>query len=139
MSEYQKTLLTKIETEKYENIKKASENGLADAKNYTLTLKIEGDTDEATKALNAMTDYLKENLAKQDSSKTSLGTGASIQKVFSFLNRNTAISEAAPLTEIRLPLGIDYAAYFHVRDANEHTISGDGWSISDSDDGVSLR
>ena len=28
MSEYQKTLLTKIETEKYENIKKASENDL---------------------------------------------------------------------------------------------------------------
>ena len=140
MSEYQKTLLTKIETEKYENIKKASENGLADAKNYTLTLKIEGDTDEATKALNAMTDYLKENLAKQDSSKTSLGTGAFIQKVFSFLNgnTNTEISEAAPLTEIRLPLGIDYAAYFHVRDAADHTISGDGWSISDSDDGISF-
>ena len=141
MSEYQKTLLTKIETEKYEKIKKASEDGLAEAKNYTLTLKIEGDTDEATKALNAMTDYLKENLAKQDSSKTSLGTGASIQKVFSFLNgndTNTAISEAAPLTEIRLPLGIDYAAYFHVRDANEHTISGDGWSISDGDDGISF-
>ena len=138
MSGYQKTLLTKIETEKYENIKKASENGLAEAKNYTLTLKIEGDTDEATTALNAMTDYLKKNLAKQDS-KTSLGTGASIQKVFSFLNRNTntAISEAAPLTEIRLPLGIDYAAYFHVRDAKDHTISGDGWSISDSEDGVS--
>ena len=141
MSEYQKTLLTKIETEKYENIKKASENGLAEAKNYTLTLKIEGDTDEATKALNAMTDYLKENLAKQDSSETSLGTGASIQKVFSFLmnrNTNTAISEAAPLTEIRLPLGIDYAAYFHVRDAADHTISGEGWSISDSDDGISF-
>ena len=140
MSEYQKTLLTKIETEKYENIKKASENGLADAKNYALTLKIEGDTDEATTALNAMTDYLKENLAKQDSSKTSLGTGASIQKVFSFLkgNTNTAISEAAPLTEIRLPLGIDYAAYFHVRDAADHTISGDGWSISDSEDGISF-
>ena len=141
MSEYQKTLLTKIETEKYEKIKKASEDGLAEAKSYALTLKIEGDTDEATKALNAMTDYLKENLAKQDSSKTSLGTGASIQKVFSFLmnrNTNTAISEAAPLTEIRLPLGIDYAAYFHVRDANEHTISGEGWSISDSDDGISF-
>ena len=140
MSEYQKTLLTKIETEKYENIKKASENGLAEARNYTLTLKIEGDTDEATTALNAMTNYLKENLARQDSSKTSLGTGAFIQKVFSFLNRNTntAISEAAPLTEIRLPLGIDYAAYFHVRDAADHTISGDGWSISDSDDGISF-
>ncbi len=141
MSEYQKTLLTKIETEKYEKIKKASEDGLADAKNYALTLKIEGDTDEATTALNAMTDYLKENLAKQDSSKTSLGTGAPIQKVFSFLNRNntnTAISEAAPLTEIRLPLGIDYAAYFHVRDAADHTISGDGWSISDGDDGISF-
>ena len=138
MSEYQKTLLTKIETEKYENIKKASENGLAEARNYTLTLKIEGDTDEATTALNAMTNYLKENLARQDSSKTSLGTGAFIQKVFSFLNRNTAISEAAPLTEIRLPLGIDYAAYFHVRDANEHTISGDGWSISDREDGISF-
>ena len=142
MSEYQKTLLTKIETEKYENIKKASENGLAEARNYTLTLKIEGDTDEATTALNAMTDYLKENLARQDSSKTSLGTGAFIQRVFSFLNArdltNTAISEAAPLTEIRLPLGIDYAAYFHVRDAADHTISGDGWSISDSDDGISF-
>ena len=140
MSEYQKTLLTKIETEKYENIKKASENGLAEARNYTLTLKIEGDTDEATTALNAMTNYLKENLARQDSSKTSLGTGAFIQKVFSFLNRNTntAISEAAPLTEIRLPLGIDYAAYFHVRDAADHTISGDGWSISDREDGISF-
>ncbi len=141
MSGYQKTLLTKIETEKYEKIKKASEDGLAEAKSYTLTLKIEGDTDEATKALNAMTDYLKENLARQDSSKTSLGTGASIQKVFSFLmnrNTNTAISEAAPLTEIRLPLGIDYAAYFHVRDAADHTISGDGWSISDREDGISF-
>lgn len=140
MSDYQKTLLTKVENDKYEKIKAKYAEGLTPAKNYTLTLNVVGDTDEATAALNRMTSYLKENLARQDSSKTSLGTGALIQKVFSFQDyaKKQEVTEAAPLTSIRLPLSVDYAAYFHVRDAEGNTISGEGWSISDGEDGLSF-
>ena len=48
----------------------------------------------------------------------------------------STVTEAAPLTQIRLPIDVDYMAYYYVRDAENHTISGNGWEIKDG--GLSL-
>lgn len=140
MSSYQRSQITGEELEKYNAIAAAAGGELPAEQNYTLTLKIEGDTTEATTALNNMAAYFRENPAKQDAVGGATGQGAELLPGFTFhsyVNRSTAtVTEAAPLTQIRLPIDIDYMAYFYVRDNESHTVSGNGWEIKD--EGLSL-
>ena len=134
MSSYQRSQITGEELEKYNAIAAAAGGNLPEEQNYTLTLKIEGDTTEATTALNNMAAYFRENPAKQDAVGGASRQGATLMPGFAFhsyKNGSTStVTEAAPLTQIRLPIDIDYMAYFYVRDNESHTISGNGWEIT---------
>ena len=140
MSSYQRSQITGEELEKYNAIAAAAGGNLPAEQNYTLTLKIEGDTTEATTALNNMAAYFRENPAKQDAVGGATGQGAELLPGFTFhsyVNRSTAtVTEAAPLTQIRLPIDVDYMAYYYVRNSESHTVSGNGWEIKD--EGLSL-
>lgn len=131
MSNYQRRQLTGAELARYNEIAAAAEAGLPEAKNYSLTLNVEGDTEEATAALKAMVDYLKENTADQDTNPAGTYGGGSLEQSFVFQSDGRTITSAEPLDQIRIPLDVDYAAYFHVRDAENHSISGEGWTIKD--------
>lgn len=140
MSSYQRSQITGEELEKYNAIAAAAGGNLPAEQNYTLTLKIEGDTTEATTALNNMAAYFRENPAKQDAVGGASRQGATLMPGFAFHSYKNGITstvtEAAPLTQIRLPIDIDYMAYFYVRDNESHTVSGNGWEIKDG--GLSL-
>ena len=140
MSSYQRSQITGEELEKYNAIAAAAGGNLPAEQNYTLTLKIEGDTTEATTALNNMAAYFRENPAKQDAVGGASRQGATLMPGFAFHSYKNGITstvaEAAPLTQIRLPIDVDYMAYYYVRDAENHTISGNGWEIKDG--GLSL-
>lgn len=140
MSSYQRSQITGEELEKYNAIAAAAGGNLPEEQNYTLTLKIEGDTTEATTALNNMAAYFRENPAKQDAVGGASRQGATLMPGFAFHSYKNGITstvtEAAPLTQIRLPIDIDYMAYFYVRDNESHTVSGNGWEIKDG--GLSL-
>lgn len=140
MSSYQRSQITGEELEKYNAIAAAAGGNLPAEQNYTLTLKIEGDTTEATTALNNMAAYFRENPAKQDAVGGASRQGATLMPGFAFHSYKNGITstvaEAAPLTQIRLPIDIDYMAYFYVRDNESHTVSGNGWEIKD--EGLSL-
>ena len=140
MSSYQRSQITGEELEKYNAIAAAAGGKLPAEQNYTLTLKIEGDTTEATTALNNMAAYFRENPAKQDAVGGASRQGATLMPGFAFHSYKNGITstvtEAAPLTQIRLPIDIDYMAYFYVRDNESHTVSGNGWEIKD--EGLSI-
>lgn len=140
MSSYQRSQITGEELEKYNAIAAAAGGNLPAEQNYTLTLKIEGDTTEATTALNDLATYFREHPAKQDAVGGATGQGAELLPGFTFhsyVNRSTAtVTEAAPLTQIRLPIDVDYMAYYYVRNSESHTVSGNGWKIKD--EGLSL-
>lgn len=135
MSSYQRSQITGEELEKYNAIAAAAGGELPAEQNYTLTLKIEGDTTEATTALNNMAAYFRENPAKQDAVGGASRQGSTLMPGFAFHSYKNGITstvtEAAPLTQIRLPIDIDYMAYFYVRDNESHTVSGNGWEIKD--------
>ena len=87
-----------------------------------------------------MATYFRKNPAKQDAVGGATGQGAELLPGFTFhryVNRSTAtVTEAAPLTQIRLPIDVDYMAYYYVRNSESHTVSGNGWEIKD--EGLSL-
>ena len=136
MSDYQKSQLTGAEQAKYDKIA-ALAGELPPEQNYTLKLNIVGDSEESTKALNEMAKYFRENPAKQDlKAGDVVEKGASLLPGFGFHsyangNIENVVTEVAPLTQIRLPIDVDYMAYYYVRDDDNHTISGDGWTIKD--------
>lgn len=147
MNSYQRSQITGTEKAKYDKIKaymdEKGEN-LPTAVQYNLTLNVVGDTDDATAALNDMIQYLHDHPATQDT-----GAGGSgdvhIQTdtpfMFATVNnrKNVEITDgkAEPLTSVRLLADLEYAAYFHVRDAifkdgkAAFTVDGKNWSISD--------
>ena len=147
MNSYQRSQITGTEKAKYDKIKaymdEKGEN-LPTAVQYNLTLNVVGDTDDATAALNDMIQYLHDHPATQDT-----GAGGSgdvhIQTdtpfMFATVNnrKNVEITDgkADPLTSVRLLADLEYAAYFHVRDAifkdgkAAFTVDGKNWSISD--------
>lgn len=137
LSDYQKKQLTGAEQAKYDAIKAKVDSGeLPPAQNYLLTLNIVGDSEESTKVLNEMAKYFRENPAKQDKVGGALRQGNELLPGFEFHsyangNIENAVTEVAPLTQIRLPIDVDYMAYYYVRDDDNHTISGDGWTIKD--------
>ena len=147
MNSYQRSQLTGAEKAKYGKIKAymdANGEKLPAAQKYKLTLNVVGDTDDATAALNDMIQYLHDHPATQDT-----GAGGSgdvhIQTdtpfMFATVNnrKNVEITDgmAEPLTSVRLLADLEYAAYFHVRDAifkegkAAFTVDGKNWSISD--------
>ena len=140
MSSYQRSQITGEELDKYNAIAAAAGGELPAEQNYTLTLKIEGDTTEATTALNNMAAYFRGNPAKQDAVGGASRQGSALMPGFTFHSYASGItntvSEAAPLTQIRLPIDVDYMAYYYVRDAENHSVSGTGWEIKD--EGLSL-
>ena len=66
MTEYQKNLLTGIETNKYIAIKAAYEKGLPELEPHELKLKLEADSPEAQAALEQMIAYIRENGREAD-------------------------------------------------------------------------
>ena len=140
MSSYQRSQITGEELEKYNAIAAEAGGELPAEQNYTLTLKIEGKTSEDTAALNDMATYFREHPAKQDAVGGASRQGATLMPGFAFHSYKNGITstvtEAAPLTQIRLPIDIDYMAYFYVRDNESHTVSGNGWEIKD--EGLSI-
>ena len=137
LSDYQKSQLTGAEQAKYDAIKAKVDSGeLPAGQNYKLTLNIVGDSEASTAALNAMAKYFREHPAKQDKVGGALRQGNELLPGFEFHsyangNIENAVTEVAPLTQIRLPIDVDYMAYYYVRDDDNHTISGDGWTIKD--------
>ena len=81
-----------------------------------------------------MATYFRENPAKQDAVGGASRQGPALMPGFAFHSYKNGITstvtEAAPLTQIRLPIDVDYMAYYYVRDAENHTISGNGWEIT---------
>ena len=149
MNSYQRSQITGAENAKYEKIKAYMEaNGekLPAAQKYKLTLNVVGDTDDATAALNDMIGYLHDHPAMQDRGPGGSGdhtTAINIDTPFTFAtnagrkNVEIADAKAEPLTPVRLLADLEYAAYFHVRDAifkdgkAAFTVDGKNWSISD--------
>ncbi len=137
MSDYQRRQLTGAEQAKYNRIKAFAdthETFPAD-KAFKLTVKVVGDTDEATAALNDMTRYLREHPATQDRGSGG-GYGTPIQtEPFCAFTANipdrTKVTTAAAMTNVRFVSDIDYAAYFQTRAAKgTFTVDGAKWSIS---------
>ena len=137
MSDYQRRQLTGAEQAKYNRIKAFAdthETFPAD-KAFKLTVKVVGDTDEVTAALNDMTRYLREHPATQDRGSGG-GYGTPIQtEPFCAFTANipdrTKVTTAAAMTNVRFVSDIDYAAYFQTRAAKgTFTVDGAKWSIS---------
>ena len=149
MNSYQRSQITGAEKAKYEKIKAymdANGEKLPAAQKYKLTLNVVGDTDDATAALNDMIGYLHDHHAMQDRGPGGSGdhtTAINIDTPFTFAtnagrkNVEIADAKAEPLTPVRLLADLEYAAYFHVRDAifkdgkAAFTVDGKNWSISD--------
>ena len=149
MNSYQRSQITGAEKAKYEKIKAymdANGEKLPAAQKYKLTLNVVGDTDDATAALNDMIGYLHDHPAMQDRGPGGSGdytTAINIDTPFTFATnagrKNVEIADAKsePLTPVRLLADLEYAAYFHVRNAifkdgkAAFTVDGKNWSISD--------
>ena len=134
MSDYQKSLLTAKELSAYAAIAEKNEAGLPDAKEYALNVEVVADTAEATAIVQAMTAYLQENAPKEDQVGSMEPNTLNTFCAFSPLKGFNDITSAAPLKQVQVFTNVDYAAYLLTRGADGHTISGDGWSISDNDD-----
>ena len=136
LSDYQKKQLTGVEQKKYDAIKAYVDSfeSYPESKAYTLTLNMVADTDEATATINEMAKWLRENPSKADI-VGGLGQGRALVPGFTFhsyaFSNPPVVTEAVPLTQIRLPIDVNYMAYYHVRDAETHSISGNGWEIKD--------
>ncbi len=137
LSDYQKKQLTGAEQKKYDAIKAYVDSleSYPESKSYTLTLNMVADTDEATATINEMAKWLRENPSNADAVGGGVGQGTALVPGFTFHSyafRNPpVVTEAVPLTQIRLPIDVNYMAYYHVRDAETHSISGNGWEIKD--------
>lgn len=132
LTPYQLTLLTESEISRYEEIKALYDAGLGASTSYTLTLAITADTAEATAAAQAFTAWLRANTATADK----IGDVPAVQlgEYGAFRVNNTPQADPAaaqPLQNIRMAANLNYSLWFLLRDAESHTLSGDGWSVSD--------
>ncbi len=137
MSDYQRRQLTGTEKNKYNDIKAFADTHetFPEAKEYSLTVNVVGDTDEVTAVLNDMTRYLREHPATQDrGSGGSNGTPIQTEPFCAFtatIPDRTEVTALAPLTTVRFVSSIDYAAYFQTRQAKgTFTVDGAKWVIS---------
>ena len=125
----------------------AKVEGLPDAVAYNLSYEIKADTAEAEAAIGDMIQYLQDhNTIKwwrqnEDSMSEDLGSPANQQKddVDKLLQFNVNIENknsttAEPNLRVQLPIDIGYYSYLHVREDEDHSItgtSGAAWTISD--------
>ena len=148
MTEYQRGELTAREQAKYDAIAAAYAEGLAPAASYSLSFeqKYVGIPEEDQETLEQMIAYLQANTPTDDKYGDITGN-KQLQPLFSF-SKDGQITEASPLTyNIKACVSPDYIAYLLCRDAaledGNHkgpgVISGDGWSISDEEVGVSFE
>ena len=149
MSDYQRKQLTGAEKAKYDKIKafaNANETFPAD-KQYNLKLNVVADTPEATAALNDMVTYLRENPAKMDRARGGMydhTKAINIVTPYTFgrydewtMLFGETFTTAAPLAQVSIYTGVDYAAYFQTRNAKgTFTVDGAKWSISDEGLGI---
>lgn len=132
LTPYQLTLLTESEIERYEEIKALYEAGLGASASYSLTLTVTADTAEATAAAQAFTAWLRAHTATADQ----IGDvpGVQLGEYGAFTVNNTPQADpvtAQPLQNIRLAANLNYSLWFLLREADSHTLSGDGWTVSD--------
>lgn len=139
LSDYQKKLLSSVETEKCEAIYAAAtaEEGLPEAKSYTLKVKAVTEDSADQSALNAMIQYLQD----QHSVKTPLSSGADIDSedyktgANSYnlcqyaVNGDMNAVDANGLAYVTLPLDVGYFSYPSIREPGE--LTGDNWKITD--------
>ena len=132
MSDYQQKQITGADKEKYDAIAAKYGNGtdIPDAKNYSVTVKMDSGDAEVDKVLAAMIADIQARDIKADyPSNAALRTP--IKKLFLPQTANgTATTTAAPLSYVYFPVNFDYGVYFPVRDANG-TLTGNGWTITD--------
>lgn len=132
MSDYQQKQITGADKEKYDAIAAKYGNGtdIPDAKNYSVTVKMDSGDAEVDKVLAAMIADIQARDIKADyPSNEDLKTP--IKKLFLPQDANgTATAAAAPLSYVYFPVNFDYGVYFPVRDANG-TLTGSRWAITD--------
>ena len=134
LTPYQQTLLTESEVSRYEEIKALYDAGLGASTSYSLTLAVTADTAEATAAAQDFTAWLRSHTATADQ----IGDVPAVQLgeygAFWVINSQLADpASAQPLQNIRLVTNLNYSLWFLLRDAESHTLSGDGWTVSDTD------
>ena len=132
MSDYQQKQITGADKEKYDAIaaKYGNGTGIPEAKNYSVTVKMDSGDAEVDKVLAAMIANIQARDIKADY-PSNADLRLPIKKLF--LPQDTdgnATAEAAPLSYVYFPVNFDYGVYFPVRDANG-TLTGNGWTITD--------
>ena len=131
MSDYQQKQITGADKEKYDAIAAKYGNGtnIPDAKNYSVTVKMDSGDAEVDKVLAAMIADIQKLNIKADY-PTEAGR-TSIKKLFLPQDANgTATAEVAPLSYVYFPVNFDYGVYFPVRDARGN-LTGSRWAITD--------
>lgn len=140
-SSYQVSELTPAEIAKYAVIKAAVEQGLGEAKQYSLSLKVEADSEEAKTAIADMISWLQTNNTNKSKSSVSGGNSMDIadlyesgatdnNKIYEFAQmdatntlKSTNAAESDPLDNITFLYDVGYFAYMHVRDSADHRIT----------------
>lgn len=134
LNDYQKTMLTKIELQKYNSIIEANTAGLPEAIEYNVKFQAEGDTEEATQALQSMYAYLRANTAMCDSLST--GWGAKELEKFGLDNSNESSEMTSePFKWMKVVPNVTYSTYFQTRDAANHVFQVDEekWHVTHED------
>lgn len=149
MTKYQIRQLTQKELQKYQKIQKIYDAGLPEAKEYGLSVKtvVEGDAADQA-ALADMVQWLEQNTASDDEDVNGNGENQrladlnSLNQVKVDVGNHRGYAQPEPVTSASAQsvlwacINPDYAAYFHVRESDTHSVSspsGDQykWSISD--------
>ena len=134
LTPYQLSLLTENEISRYEEIKALYDAGLGASTSYTLTLAVTADTAEATAAAQALTEWLRANPATADQVGSTPAMNLKEYGVFyndGILGNDPTSAE--PLEQVSIVTSLNYALWFHLRNATGHTLSGEGWEVSDPD------
>lgn len=131
LSEYQLTQLTGVELQKYNAIVEANNAGLPDAVEYTLKFQVEGDTEDATLALQSMYEYLQVNPANEDTLASGWG-GKQLKILGLFNQKGSSETTSRAMKNLELTTGITYSTYFQTRDAENHIlqVENENWHIT---------
>ena len=141
MHDYLKNQFTLGEVEKYQAVAALGE--LPETKEYALTVNIAADNSDAETIIESMVEWLQDNTATDDK----VGTGEQhagdrLSELYRFCNWQTQLGDdatAKPHSEMYFTSDIRYAAYFLLRDAENHILSGERWLISDENISFSVH
>lgn len=132
MSDYQQKQITGADKEKYDAIAAKYGNGtdIPDAKNYSVTVKMDSGDAKVDAVLETMIAYIQARDIKADY-PSNADLRLPIKKLFLPQDVDgTATAAVAPLSYVYFPVNFDYGVYFPVRDANG-TLTGESWAITD--------